>query len=79
MNFDKQRFRSFCERYLIERAGSFLPGQERQDAWNAVLDANAIYKIIEQQGEVAAEKWERENSEQWIAQQAAQNYDGIGP
>jgi hypothetical protein len=38
------RFRSFMERYLIERASSFTKGNELEDAWNAMLDAQTLYK-----------------------------------
>lgn len=40
------RFRSFLERYLIERAGHFRVGHEKEDAWMALSDATMIYKNI---------------------------------
>lgn len=42
------RFRSFTERYLIERASMFRAGHEQQDAWLCIQDAKRIYKMIEQ-------------------------------
>lgn len=46
---DFDRYRSFCERYIIARASQFRAGQEREDAWNASLDALSIYRHIEMQ------------------------------
>lgn len=43
---DFDRFRSFTERYVIERAGSFRTGFEQEDAFAAVLDAKGIYNNI---------------------------------
>lgn len=43
---DYDRFRSFAERYVIERATHFEVGKEREMAWNATLDAKTIYKNI---------------------------------
>lgn len=40
------RIRSFVERYLIERAGSFKPGEEMQQGWNAIKDAERLYKMV---------------------------------
>jgi hypothetical protein len=37
------RFRSFAERYIVARAGKFRVGFEREDAWQATLDAKSIY------------------------------------
>lgn len=44
---------SFVERYVIERASTFRLGHEKEDAWSAVLSAQSIYNIIQQQGEHA--------------------------
>lgn len=44
---------SFVERYVIERASTFRLGHEKEDAWSAVLSAQSIYNIIQQQGERA--------------------------
>jgi hypothetical protein len=55
MSFDKQRFRSFVERYLIERASTFQPGKEREDAWLCVQDAKTIYANIEATADVEAD------------------------
>jgi hypothetical protein len=40
------RFRSFAERYIVERAGQFEKGKEREEAWQATLDAKTIYQNI---------------------------------
>ena len=46
---DFDRFRSFAERYVIERASSFRTGYEQDDAWTAILDAKAVYHQISEQ------------------------------
>jgi hypothetical protein len=46
-NVDVARFRSFAERYVIERASTFKGETEMEDAWNAVERAKSIYKHIE--------------------------------
>lgn len=43
---DYDRFRSFAERYIIERASKFETGKEREQAWAATLDAKSIYQSI---------------------------------
>ena len=43
---EQTRFRSFAERYVIERASGF---KSDTDAWTAVQDAIRIYRMIEQQ------------------------------
>ena len=43
---EQTRFRSFAERYVIERASGF---KSDNDAWTAVQDAMRVYKMIEQQ------------------------------
>ena len=43
---DYTRFRSFAERYVCERASSFKTGQEKEDAWQATLDARTIFEQI---------------------------------
>lgn len=45
---DETRFRSFAERYVIERASTFRVGgvDEMEDAWNAVARAKTIYNHI---------------------------------
>jgi hypothetical protein len=43
---DYTRFRSFAERYVIERAGTFERGYEQRDAWNAIMDAKTIFGMI---------------------------------
>lgn len=37
------RFRSFCERYVIARAGTFEVGREQEQAWLAIQDAKKVY------------------------------------
>lgn len=49
---DFDRFRSFAERYVIERAPSFTKGKEREEAWEATMDAKTIYGNI---GRMAAD------------------------
>lgn len=41
------RFASFAERYIIERASTFRPGNEKQDAWLALQDAQRVYDMIQ--------------------------------
>ena len=53
---DVTRFRSFAERYVIERANTFKVETEMEDAWNAVERAKAIYKHIENVAMVEANK-----------------------
>lgn len=43
---ETNRFRSFAERYIIERASKFREGHEREDAWTALQDACAIYGMV---------------------------------
>lgn len=45
---DELRFRSFAERYVIERASTFRVGgnEELEDAWNAVARAKTLYNHI---------------------------------
>ena len=40
------RFRSFAERYIVERASTFTKSKEREEAWAATLDAKTIYQNI---------------------------------
>jgi hypothetical protein len=43
---EQTRFRSFAERYVIERASGF---KSDTDAWTAVQEARRVYRMIEQQ------------------------------
>lgn len=43
---EKERFRSFAERYVIERAGHWKPGEEDTGAWAAIQDAKRVYHLI---------------------------------
>lgn len=44
---DSDKFRSFAERYVIERADSFRTGFEKEDGWEAIQTARSLYKMIE--------------------------------
>lgn len=47
---DEQRFRSFAERYMIERASTFRGGHEEEDQWTCMLSAKSAYKKIAAMG-----------------------------
>ena len=53
-NGNVARFRSFAERYVIERASTFKLGDEKQDAWIVIDDARKIYEQI---GKVAEREY----------------------
>lgn len=59
---ERQRFRSFTERYLIARAETFRKGKEEEDAWNTMLQAQSIYQRLNS----FSAKFE-ENPEQGVA------------
>jgi hypothetical protein len=40
------RFRSFAERYVIERASTFVKGRELEEGWRAIQDAKKLYVMI---------------------------------
>lgn len=46
---EQQRFRSFAERYVVERTRISTPekGKELEEAWLAILDAKRLYKQIQ--------------------------------
>jgi phage terminase Nu1 subunit (DNA packaging protein) len=44
---DYTRFRSFAERYLIERASTFTKGNQQREAHEEVLNARAMFRMIE--------------------------------
>lgn len=46
LNNDYTRFRSFAERYVVERAASFEKGKELEDGWRAVEDAKKLFIMI---------------------------------
>ena len=50
---DLDKFRSFAERYVIERAASFRAGFEKEDGWEAIQTARSLYKMIEGVGQTA--------------------------
>lgn len=43
----ERRLSSFIERYVVERAGSFRAGFEKEDGFTAIQDANTLYELIE--------------------------------
>ncbi len=43
---ERQRFRSFCERYLIARAPFFDKAREEEDAYECMLRAKSIYQRL---------------------------------
>ena len=65
---EQTRFRSFAERYVIERASGF---KSDTDAWTAVQDAMRIYKMIQQQSVRASHQLEPTED--------AQQQAGVGP
>lgn len=43
----ESRARSFIERYVIARAGTFRPGADgKEDAWSCTLEAKTAYRMI---------------------------------
>lgn len=44
---EQKRFRSFAERYVIERASTFRKGSEDEDGWDALQRAKSLYKQID--------------------------------
>lgn len=51
---EEKRFRSFAERYVIERASTFRSGEhELEDAWSCVERAKKAYGMIADQARVA--------------------------
>lgn len=44
-----KRFRSFAERYVIERAAQFRADHELEDAWECVSAAKTVYKMAARQ------------------------------
>jgi hypothetical protein len=52
LNTEEERFRSFAERYVIERAQSFTVGHEQEEAWRALLDAKSLYMQVKGMGSV---------------------------
>lgn len=47
---NESRFRSFCERYMIERASTFRAAHEEEDQWTCMLNAKSAYRKIEAMG-----------------------------
>lgn len=48
---EQKRFRSFAERYVVERAASFRAGHEQEDAWACVQEAVNVYTTIHEVAE----------------------------
>jgi hypothetical protein len=51
-----QRFRSFAERFMIERASTFRQDKIDEDTWKCILDAKRAYKQIEAVGRSITEE-----------------------
>jgi len=52
-DYGSDRFRSFAERYIIERARNWpSDGKDGERAWEALLDARRIYTQIKEQAKV---------------------------
>jgi hypothetical protein len=49
----RHRMRSFIERYMVERAKHFQPGQELEHGWQAIEQAKKLYGMIEGSAKVA--------------------------
>lgn len=45
-----QRFRSFCERYIVERARDWKEEEVDARAWEAILQARSIYNKVREVG-----------------------------
>jgi hypothetical protein len=45
---DNPRFRSFAERYIIERCREWKEGEIDESSWKAILEAKSIYNKIKQ-------------------------------
>lgn len=43
---EKERFRSFAERYVVERARGYTGDAPMRESWYAALDAKKLYKHI---------------------------------
>ena len=56
---ENERFRSFAERYVVERASTLEPGKEREQAFTVILDARCIYEQIALQGATVQEAFTR--------------------
>jgi hypothetical protein len=50
-----QRFRSFAERFMIERASTFRADHIDEDTWKCILDAKRAYKQIEAMGRTVSD------------------------
>jgi hypothetical protein len=68
---DYSRYRSFAERYVVERAGTFRVGYEQEDAWKAQQDALSIYNSIDN---IATRQYGNPATPQQIYKEAAQQF-----
>lgn len=76
---EKERFRSFAERYIVARASVWKPGEEDTAGWVAVQDAKRLYKQIAKQGEIVDQEFREEAYKQQAATNQAQTPTGSGP
>ena len=73
---EQTRFRSFAERYVIERASGF---KSDTDAWTAVQDAMRVYRMIAQQsGRVSCPQAD-DAQQAGVGQQALQTFSWAAP
>ncbi len=64
------RFRSFAERYLIERASTFTKGNQEREAHEELLNATTIFGMIEAMDKARQSKEINENATQGNTTQA---------
>lgn len=50
VSYSNQRFRSFAERYLLERCHEWKPEEVEERAWETILQARTLYKKIKEVG-----------------------------
>lgn len=73
---EQTRFRSFAERYVIERASGF---KSDTDAWTAVQDAMRVYRMIEQQSVRVSHPQAGLAQQADVGQQALQTFSWAAP
>jgi len=71
MENEAVRFRSFAERYLIERAKKFVDVEE--ESWNTILEAKSIYNKIRQVSEGVFREEQARRQAQYEETRAQQN------
>ena len=77
-NQEETRFRSFAERYVIERASTFRVGHEDEDGWIAVQRAKTAYKQIAEIGQATYPDPVPQNAQQ-LGQGAPNSGGPYGP